>query len=100
MKNYFLGFLSAYFILTALIAVKNSVADSGQSQTAYGTPGQIGQDMENLFKDKQNKNKVMLFRSTPTLADFAEGDIVFSTMTAKGWTRIQDDRYYFTMTKF
>lgn len=99
MKDFFLGFLVAYFVFTSLWAVRNSVADSGQSQTAYTTPGQIGQDMENLFKDKQNKNLFVAI-STPAITSFGQGDILFSTASLKGWTRYQNDRYFFTLTKF
>lgn len=100
MKSFIFGFLAAYFIFTIAIQVKNAISDSGQSQSGYTTPSQVAQDMENLFKDKQNKSIIFLAKSTPTLTDFAQGDIVFSTPTQKGWTRIQNDRYYFNLTKF
>lgn len=99
MKDFFLGFFAAYFIFVSLWAVRKSLADSGQSQSGYQTQGQIQQDMENLFKDKQNKNLFVAI-STPAVTSMGQGDIQFSTSSLKGWTRYQNDRYFFVLTKF
>lgn len=100
-NDFLYGFFFCFFIFTMTLMFKeaNSTTTT-QSQFDYTDPSRIKQDIESLFKDKQNKNIVLLAKSTPSLTDFGQGDVVFSTVSSRGFTRYANDRYYFTITKF
>lgn len=90
-------YIFAGFMVGTLLQV--GISKSPQVRSQYNTPGDIGQEFQNVYDYMQTKNIIFTEKSTPTIADFSDGEIVASTPALKVFMKIGADRYCWPMTK-
>lgn len=100
LKGFAFGFMTAIFLLQAIVTIRNVCAVSSQIATDYTDAGNIGNEFNSVYQNLQKKTIISVVKSTPTTMDFEQGQVFISTASGKAWTRIQNDRYFWTITKF